>query len=55
MLSLGAIWGWAVKITPRPLYFRGRFPVSVLLESEWDPRPFWTGVQKRKAIAPTEV
>jgi len=55
MLSLCAIWGWEVKITAQPLYFLERFPVSVLLESELDPRSFWTGVEKRKAIAPTEV
>ena len=28
-LNLGTRWGWVVNATPRPLYPRGRDPVSI--------------------------
>jgi hypothetical protein len=41
--NLGAIWGWLVNATPRPLYLWGTDPVPILQEAGWATGPVWTG------------
>jgi len=43
---------WAVSVTPRPLFTPGKFPVPIVLEAEWAPRPVWTGAED---LAPNGV
>jgi len=38
--------------TPRPLYSHGRASIPIVEKSCWTPKPFWTGVEKRKSFAP---
>jgi hypothetical protein len=44
-----------VNGTSRRLYPLERTPVTIVYEAAWDPGPFWTGVEKRKFLAPTGV
>ena len=53
--NLGAIWGWVVNATPRPLYSRERGPVSIVggmgPRADLDgckispPPPHWNSIQ----------
>ena len=44
--------GWAVTITPRPLFTPGKDPVPIVQEAGWDPGPVWTGVEN---LTPTGI
>ena len=49
--------GWGVRVTPRPLFTPGKFPVPIVQEAGWAPGPFWTGAENlaphRDSIPPT--
>ena len=46
MLNLGARWKWS-------LYPLEEVPILTVEEVIWTPGPLWTGVKKRKCLAPT--
>ena len=41
--------GWAVNVTPRPLYSRDTAQLPAVQEVGWAPGPVWTGAE----ISPT--
>jgi hypothetical protein len=48
----GTRWGWAVSVTPRPLFTPGKDAVPIVQEAGWAPGPVWTGAEK---LAPTRI
>jgi len=44
--------GWAVSVTPRPLFTPGKEPVPIVQEAGWAPGPVWTGAEN---LAPTGI
>jgi hypothetical protein len=42
---LGTKWGWAVNVTPRPLYSCERDPVPITQEAGWAAGRAWTGAE----------
>jgi hypothetical protein len=55
IVNLGSRRGWVVNATPRPLYPWERAPVPIVEEAGWETASFWTGVERRKSLAPTGV
>jgi len=47
--------GWVVNATLRPLYSREGGSEPIAEEAGWAPGPVWTGVERRKFLAPTRV
>jgi len=39
--------GWVVSSTPRPHFTPGKYPVPILQEAGWAPRPVWMGRKSR--------
>ena len=51
-LDHGTRRGWGVRVTPRPLFTPGKYPVPIVQEAGWAPWPVWTGAEN---LAPTGI
>jgi len=38
------------SVTPRPFFIPGKYPVPIVHEAGWAPRPVWTGVENLASI-----
>jgi hypothetical protein len=51
-LGHGTIRGWAVCVTPRPLFTPGKDQVPIVQKAGWAPGPVWTGAEN---LAPNGI